>query len=99
MSNVPLSELIEHGNQLLALLEQGDMLAADKLTAHYLSVLDGVFQHIPSGAVLDAEHRQALQQFQAIHEWVGKEKHLAEEELLQFSKAGRASDLYKLNAG
>lgn len=46
MSHVPLSELIEHGNQLLALLEQGDMLAADKLTAHYLSALDGVFQHL-----------------------------------------------------
>lgn len=99
MSNVPLSELIEHGNQLLALLEQGDMLAADKLTAHYLSVLDGVFQHIELGTVLNVEQQQALLQFQTIHDWVEKAKHLTEQELLQFSKAGRASDLYKLNAG
>lgn len=99
MSNVPLSELIEHGNQLLALLEQGDMLAADKLTAHYLSVLDGVFQHIELGTALNVEQKQALLQFQTIHDWVEKAKHLTEQELLQFSKAGRASDLYKLNAG
>ncbi|CAM4157654.1 hypothetical protein [Aeromonas bestiarum] len=99
MSNVPLSELIEHGNQLLALLEQGDMLAADKLTAHYLSVLDGVFQHIELGTALNVEQQQALLQFQTIHDWVEKAKHLTEQELLQFSKAGRASDLYKLNAG
>ncbi|POG22860.1 hypothetical protein C2855_13885 [Aeromonas bestiarum] len=99
MSNVPLSELIEHGNQLLALLEQGDMLAADKLTAHYLSVLDGVFQHTELGTALNVEQQQALLQFQTIHDWVEKAKHLTEQELLQFSKAGRASDLYKLNAG
>lgn len=99
MSHVPLSELIEHGNQLLALLEQGDMLAADKLTAHYLSGLDGVFQHIELGTVLSVEQQQALLQFQIIHDWVEKAKHLTEQELLQFSKAGRASDLYKLNAG
>ncbi|WP_265432908.1 hypothetical protein [Aeromonas salmonicida] len=99
MNCSPLVELIETGNQLLALLEQRQMQAADKLVEPYLGALDGVFQHIPSGAMLDAEQHQALQQFQAIHEWVGKEKHLAEEELLQFSKAGRASDLYKLNAG
>lgn len=99
MNCSPLVELMETGNQLLVLLEQRQMQAADKLVEPYLGALDGVFQHIPSGAVLDAEQRQALQQFQAIHEWVGKEKHLAEEELLQFSKAGRASDLYKLNVG
>ena len=99
MNCSPLVELMETGNQLLVLLEQRQMQAADKLVEPYLGALDGVFQHIPSGAMLDAEQHQALQQFQAIHEWVGKEKHLAEEELLQFSKAGRASDLYKLNAG
>lgn len=99
MSNVPLSGLIEHGNQLLDLLEQGDMLASDKLTAHYLSALDDVFQHIELGTALNVEQQQALLQFQTIYDWVEKAKHLTEQELLQFSKAGRASDLYKLNAG
>ena len=99
MSNILLSELIVHGNQLLALLEQGDMLAADKLTVHYLRVLDGVFKHKKLGATLNVEQQQALLQFQSIHDWVENAKHLTEQELLQFSKAGRASDLYKLNAG
>ncbi|PKQ71003.1 hypothetical protein AOX56_09090 [Aeromonas sobria] len=99
MSNNRLPELIAAGQELLALFEQDDVQTAEQLIDHYLIVLDAVFPHIQPRMVLDMEHQQALVQFQAIYERVEHTKNQTEQALWQFSKAGRASDIYKLNAG
>ncbi|MFB2855431.1 hypothetical protein [Aeromonas allosaccharophila] len=99
MSNNRLSELIVAGQELLTLLEQEDLQMVEQLLDHYLTLLDAVFQHIQPCMILDLEHQQALLQFQAIHKQIEHAKSQTEEALWQFSKAGRASDMYKLNAG
>jgi len=99
MSDSRLPELIAAGQKLLALFEQDDLQMVEQLLDHYLTLLDVVFQHIQPRMILDLEHQQALLQFQAIHKQIEHEKSQTEEALWKFSKAGRASDMYKLNAG
>lgn len=99
MNNNRFPELIAVGQKLLALFEQEDLQTVEQLLDHYLTLLDAVFQHIQPRMILDLEHQQALLQFQAIHKQIEHAKSQTEEALWQFSKAGRASDIYKLNAG
>lgn len=99
MNNNRLPELIAVGQKLLALFEQEDLQTVEQLLDHYLTLLDAVFQHIQPRMILDLEHQQVLLQFQAIHKQIEHAKSQTEEALWQFSKAGRASDIYKLNAG
>ncbi len=99
MSNNRLPELIATGQKLLTLFELEDVQTAEKLIDHYLILLDAVFQNIPSHVVLDMDHQQALVQFQTLHERIEYAKNQTEAALWKFSKAGRASDMYKLNAG
>ncbi|HHQ4635970.1 hypothetical protein [Aeromonas veronii] len=82
-----------------SLLVQGELVAAEQLAERYLHALEEVFGSQPRGEAIDVEKRQALLQFQLIHDWVGQEKQQAEAQLRQFSQAGRASGLYKRNAG
>jgi hypothetical protein len=99
MSDTTLSALMAHGSQLLLLLERNDLSAAEVQMDHYLGALDSVFQKIPVDSSLNIDQQQALLQFKMLHELVASVTHLAEDELRQFSKAGRAAGLYKLNAG
>ncbi|WP_421319400.1 hypothetical protein [Aeromonas veronii] len=99
MSNNRLPELIAAGQELLTLFEQEDVQTAEQLIDHYLILLDAVFQNIPPHVVLDMAHQQALVQFQTLHELIEHAKNQTEAALWKFSKAGRASDMYKLNAG
>lgn len=99
MSDNSLPELIAAGQELLTLFEQENVQTAEQLIDHYLILLDAFFMHIQPRMVLDMEHQQALVQFQTIYEWVEYTKNKTEQALWQFSKAGRASDIYKLNAG
>ncbi|MFM5394423.1 hypothetical protein ACEUAB_09745 [Aeromonas veronii] len=99
MSDNRFPELIATGEKLLTLFEQEDVQTAEQLIDHYLTLLDAVFQNIPSHVVLDMDHQQALVQFQTLHERIEHEKNQTEAALWKFSKAGRASDMYKLNAG
>ncbi|MCP1267547.1 hypothetical protein [Aeromonas hydrophila] len=94
-----LSGLMAHGSRLLLLLEQDELTAAQVQLDHYLAALDAAFQQIPVESSLNTEQEQALLQFQRIHGLMTNAKHLAEDELRQFSKAGRVAGLYKLNAG
>jgi hypothetical protein len=99
MSDNRLPELISAGQELLTLFEQDDVQTAEQLIDHYLILLDAVFPHIQPRMVLDMDHQQALVQFQTLHERIEHAKNQTEAALCKFSKAGRASDLYKLNAG
>ncbi|WP_033137340.1 hypothetical protein [Aeromonas finlandensis] len=99
MNNNCLPELIAAGQELLTLFEQEDVQTAEQLIDHYLILLDSVFQHIQPRMVLDMDHQQALVQFQTLHERIEHAKNQTEAALWKFSKAGRASDIYKLNAG
>ncbi|MEE1952752.1 MULTISPECIES: hypothetical protein [Aeromonas] len=99
MSNNRLPELIAAGQELLTLFEQEDVQTAEQLIEHYLILLDAVFQHIQPHVVIDMEHQQALVQFQTLHERIEHAKNQTETALWKLSKAGRASDMYKLNAG
>ncbi|MGY3896667.1 hypothetical protein [Aeromonas enterica] len=99
MSDTTLSALMAHGSQLLLLLERNDLSTAEVQMDHYLGALDSVFQIIPVDSSLNIDQQQALLQFKMIHELVASMTHLAEDELRQFSKAGRAAGLYKLNTG
>lgn len=99
MSDAILSGLMAHGTQLLLLLERNELSAAEAQMDHYLDAFDGVFREFPVESHLDMEQQQALLQFQMIHERIASARSLAEDELRQFSKAGRATSLYKSNAG
>ncbi|MDM5113242.1 hypothetical protein [Aeromonas salmonicida] len=99
MSDIILSKLMAHGSQLLLLLERNELSAAEAQMDHYLDAFDGVFRQFPVESHLDMERQQALLQFQMIHDRIACSKHLVEDELRQFSKAGRATSLYKSNAG
>ena len=99
MSNNHLPELIATGQELFTLFEKEDLQTAEQLIDHYLVLLDAVFQNIPPHVVLDMEYQQALVQFQTLHELIEHAKNQTEAALWKFSKAGRASDMYKLNAG
>ncbi|WMJ06532.1 hypothetical protein [Aeromonas veronii] len=94
-------ELIAVGQELQALLESGDVKTAELLIDHYLELFNEVFQSAKSGLTIDTEQQQAqaLLQFQSLYGQVENTKHQTEAALLKFSKAGRASDLYKLNLG
>ena len=99
MSDAILSGVMAHGTQLLLLLERNELSAAEAQMDHYLDAFDGVFRQISVESHLDMEQQQALLQFQMIHERITIARSLAEDELRQFSKAGRATSLYKSNAG
>ncbi|MGL5471495.1 MAG: hypothetical protein ACRDCT_25525 [Shewanella sp.] len=99
MSSNFLPELIATGQELLTLFEHEDVQTAEQLIDHYLILLDAVFQQIQPHVALDIDHQQALVQFQTLHEWIENAKNQTEAALWKFSKAGRASDMYKLNAG
>ena len=99
MSNNRLPELIAAGQELLTLFEQEDVQTAEQLIDHYLILLDAVFQHIQPHVVIDMEHQQALMQFQTLHDLIENAKNQTEAALWNFSKAGRAAEMYKLNAG
>jgi hypothetical protein len=99
MSNNHLPELLAAGQEVLALLALGEVQTAEKLIDHYLNLFESVFLHTQSGMLLDVAQQQALQQFQIIHDQIEHAKGQTKEALWQFSKAGRVSDLYKLNAG
>ncbi|WP_421208231.1 hypothetical protein [Aeromonas sp. 602396] len=99
VNSTSVSALMRQGDQLQSLLVQGELVAAEQLAELYLHALEEVFGSLPWGETLNVEQRQALMQFQLIYDWVGQEKQQAEAQLRQFSQAGRASGLYKLNAG
>lgn len=99
MNDAKLSGLMSHGSRLRLLLEQNELAAAEVQMEHYLAALNEVFEHIPADSHLNAEQQQALSQFQMIHALITNARHLAEDELRQFSKAGRVAGLYKMNAG
>ncbi|MGL4249101.1 MAG: hypothetical protein ACRCR1_00310 [Aeromonas sp.] len=99
MSYNRLPELIAAGQELLSLLEQDNVQTAEQLIDHYLYLLDDVFQHVQLHISLDIEHQQALLQFQNLHNRIEDDRHQTEAALWQLSKAGRVSDLYKLNSG
>ncbi|HHQ4516306.1 hypothetical protein [Aeromonas veronii] len=99
MSNNRLPELIATGQKLLTLFELEDVQTAEQLIDHYLILLDAVFQNISPQVVLDMDHQQALVQFQTLHERIEHAKNQTEAALWKFSKAGRVSDMYKLNVG
>ncbi|KTA79768.1 hypothetical protein [Aeromonas salmonicida] len=99
MSSNRLPELIAAGQELLTLLENGEVKTAELLIGPYLDIFDEIFQNAKFGLVIDMDHKQALLQFQSIHARVEDTRHQTEAALLKFSKAGRASDLYKLNLG
>lgn len=94
-----LSTVIIQGVQLQALLEQGALAEAERLAEHYLQSIEEVFEPFQRGETLNVEQQQLLLQFQVLHDWVSQEKQQAEAQLREFSQAGRASGLYKLNAG
>ncbi|HDZ8839462.1 TPA: hypothetical protein RUW99_003119 [Aeromonas veronii] len=99
VNDTSVSALMRLGEQLQSLLVQGELVAAEQLAERYLHDLEEVFGLLPREEAINVEQRQALLQFQLIHDWVGQEKQQAEAQLRQFSQAGRASGLYKLNAG
>ncbi|MDX7747044.1 MULTISPECIES: hypothetical protein [Aeromonas] len=99
VNSTSVSALMRQGEQLQSLLVHGELVAAEQVAERYLHALEEVFGSQPRGEAINVEKRQALLQFQLIHDWVGQEKQQAEAQLRQFSQAGRASGLYKLNAG
>lgn len=99
MDKAPLSIIINDGNQILKLLNQGDLDLADTELDKYLNSLEFIFYEIADDTKLNIEERQVLEQFKKIVDWVEQQKSSVEIELLQFSKAGRATKRYKSNAG
>ncbi|MFE8730115.1 hypothetical protein [Aeromonas hydrophila] len=99
MNNPPLSRIIDNGPLILTLLNRGDLDVADIELDKYLGSLDDIFSGIKSGTNLNTEERQILKQFKDIFTLVEEQKSSVEIELLQFSKAGKATKRYKSNAG
>ncbi|BCK63796.1 hypothetical protein ACXRSW_05360 [Aeromonas dhakensis] len=92
-------ELMTVGRELLTLLENGEVNAAELLIDRYLEMFNDFFQNAKLELVIDIEQQQALLEFQSIYKQVENTKNQTEAALLKISKAGRASDLYKLNLG
>ncbi|WP_270828723.1 hypothetical protein [Aeromonas sp. QDB20] len=92
-------ELMTVGRELLTLLENGEVNAAELLIDRYLEMFNDFFQNAKLELVIDIEQQQALLEFQSIYKQVENTKNQTEAALLKISKAGRASYLYKLNLG
>ncbi|MGY3861445.1 hypothetical protein ACW5WN_07515 [Aeromonas lacus] len=99
MNHSPFSRIIDNGHLILRLLNRGDLDLADIELDKYLGSLDDIFLGIKSETNLNTEERQILEQFKEIVTLIEQQKSSVEIELLQFSKAGRATKRYKSNAG
>ncbi|WP_421194722.1 hypothetical protein [Aeromonas jandaei] len=99
MDKALLSIIINDGNQILKLLNQGHLDLADAELDNYLNSLEFIFSEVETDTKLNIEERQVLEQFKQIVDWVEQQKSSVEIELLQFSKAGKATKRYKSNAG
>ncbi|MFB2873635.1 hypothetical protein [Aeromonas jandaei] len=99
MDKALLSIIINDGNQILKLLNQGHLDLADTELDNYLNSLEFIFSEVETDTKLNIEERQVLEQFKQIVDWVEQQKSSVEIELLQFSKAGKATKRYKSNAG
>lgn len=82
-------------------LVAGELVEVESLMDTYLAGLDRQFRHLDhyTKPVLDDQQRRLLQQFKSLLERVEDEKNQTESELRGLSKAGRAAELYKQNAG
>ena len=69
----------------------------EMMDAYLDAQFGGLKQH--SVSMLDGEQKQLLQQFQVLLKQVEYERSQTESELRGLSKAGRAAELYKKNAG
>lgn len=99
MNHSPFSRIIDNGHLILRLLNRGELDLADIEIDKYLGSLEDMFSGIKPETNLNTEERQILEQFKDIFTLVEKQKSSVEIELLQFSKAGRATKRYKSNAG
>lgn len=99
MNHSPFSRIIDNGHLILRLLNRGELDLADIELDKYLGSLDDIFSGIKSETNLNTEERRILEQFKEIFTLVEEQKSSVEIELLQFSKAGRATKRYKSNAG
>ncbi|MFB2904334.1 hypothetical protein ACE1BH_05205 [Aeromonas jandaei] len=100
MNNSTLSSrIIENGHLILTLLNQGEFYLANTELDKYLDSLDCFFYEFKPCPKLDIEKNQILEQFKKILALVEQQKLSTKIELLQFSKAGRATKRYKSNAG
>lgn len=89
------------GESISGKLATGALAEIQEMMDAYLAGLDAQFgglkQH--SVSMLDGEQKQLLQQFQVLLKQVEYERSQTESELRGLSKAGRAAELYKKNAG
>lgn len=96
-----LAQLYSLGERIDATLTAGKLGEVQVLMDSYLVGLEVQFRDLEphSMSALEGEQRQLLQQFQTLLARVEREKNQTESELRGLSKAGRASELYKKNAG